>query len=90
MKKALKIGAAALAIHYALNIGFMFGMATPIAMELLKGDFLTATALSRLNRRNYKESKYFDIAKAIDNCACFMTNTILAINKKKRRVKYRK
>lgn len=89
MKKALKIGAVAMAIHCALNIGFMMGHAAPIAEGLVKGDFLTATALSRLNRRNYKRSKYLDIAEVIDYYACFMANTILAINGKKRRIKHR-
>ena len=89
MKEALIIGAVAVAIHCAFNIGFMMGMAAPIATELLKCDFLTATALSRLNRRTYKRSKCFNLAKVIDDYACFMTNTILAINGKKRRVKHR-
>ena len=67
----------------------MMGHAAPIAEGLVKGDFLTATALSRLNRRNYKRSKYLDIAEVIDYYACFMANTILAINGKKRRIKHR-
>ena len=90
MKKALKIGAVAMAIHLALNIGFMFGMATPIAMELLEGNYRAASVLSRQNRKNYKKGKYLDIAEAIDTYARFMANTLLAINKKRRRIKYKK
>lgn len=89
MKKALKIGAVSLAIHCALNIGFMMGLATPIAAELFKGNYRTAGVLSCWNRRVYKRNNYFDIAEVIDIYACFMANTLLAIKKKKRRVKHK-
>lgn len=89
MKKALKIGAVAVAIYCAFNEGLKMGMAAPIATELLKGDFLTATALSRLNHETHMNCKYFDIAKMIDDYACFMANTVLTINGKKRRVNHK-
>ena len=86
MKKALKIGAKLVAIHYALNLVYAMGMATPIMMELLKRNYRTADMLSNLNRRNHEKCKY--IAEITDDVAEFMANAILAITKDERRVKH--
>lgn len=86
MKKALKIGAGIVAINYAFNLFYAMGLATPIANELIKGNYRVANAMSNLNRKNYKEHKW--IAELIDDTAKIMVNTMLIITKDERRVEY--
>ena len=86
MKRALKIGAGIVAIHCALNLVYMMGMATPIAMELVKRNYHVVDEMSNLNRKNYKKHKW--LAEDTDYMAEFMANALLAIAKQKRRVKH--
>lgn len=85
MKKALKIGAVVLGMHYAFNLGYVIGLADPIV------DALVARRYDLANYNSRRIAKAFDAfppyGSMINDIAKWETNLILKIKKENRRVK---
>ena len=85
MKKALKIGAVAFGMYYALNLGFAGGLANPIVDALLAKRYDLADYNSRRIEKMFNNCPL--LAHTVNDIAMYETNFILKMKKENRRVK---
>ena len=85
MKKALKIGAVVLGMHYALNLGCVIGLADPIVDALVSKRYDLADYNSHRIGEMFESCPVF--AHIVNDIAMYETNFILKMKKENRRVK---